>query len=230
MIDAVDSLVVEWMRAIAKRIDVTLLQPGSAPEREGICVCLLDVHDSPALRNHALPPLQVRLRYLVFAHAADAAREHKMLGDLMLAALDPESPDRPEMDVEFDPPSPELWRALALPPRPSFWLRVPLRKERPRRPGTMVTKPLVLQGEPLVDLEGVVLGPGDVPIAGAEVEIGGLDRWTRTDGAGRFVLRSISALPRNRSFVVRAKGRELAVVADASSAEPLVIRLALQEP
>jgi hypothetical protein len=94
----------------------------------------------------------------------------------------------------------------------------------------MVRQPLRLEGASMVDLSGRVVGPGDVPLSDVEVEITGLQRWTRTDAAGGFVLRSIPAQPRTRTFVVRVKGQVMTFTSEQPTSEPLVIHCKFPEP
>lgn len=232
MIDGVDRRIEGWLQASLEGVEVTWQSPPTPCVRACIRLLLLDILDAPPPRGDSIPPLQVRLRYLAFAHAPDVESEHRLLGRLIFTLLDPESPERPEVDVVCQPPSPELWRALEMTPRPCIGLIVPLRKERSMPPSRRVTEPLRMLSTRLSELSGVVLGPGDLPIAGAEVELGGLDRHTNTDSSGRFVLHGLPTPTIERPLMIRTKGRRHSVTVDPSTAtsrEPIVIRIPFTE-
>ena len=74
-------------------------------------------------------------------------------------------------------------------------------------------------------MEGVVLGPGDVPISDAFVEIPSLALTTRSDGRGRFRFAAIPTAPAKQQLRVRAKAREFPFTVDSS--KPSVLRLDL---
>ena len=75
----------------------------------------------------------------------------------------------------------------------------------------------------MVPLRGVVLGPGDVPIAGARVEIPPANLSTSTDRLGRFAFAAVASGPYPTTLRVLAKGRELTQTVVTVGAEPIVI-------
>jgi hypothetical protein len=83
----------------------------------------------------------------------------------------------------------------------------------------------------LVSLEGVILGPEDVPISGASVELVDLETTTRTDSRGAFVFEAVPSEPPPRRLLVRVKGKETDIDLDALpfGDEPLVIRIDLSD-
>jgi hypothetical protein len=144
-----------------------------------------------------------------------------MLFELAFAAL-----DREDIDVEVDPPAPELWLALGVPPGPCLRLAVPVRRARPEPSVRRVLHPLVVDSDALATLAGWVRTPDDQAIPGARVEVPDLDRRTLTDRDGRFRLEALPSAHRRVDVRVRAKGREvwISVAADADR-DALVIRL-----
>jgi hypothetical protein len=118
----------------------------------------------------------------------------------------------------------EYWVALAAAPRPSFVIRVPLRRERPVPRAKLVTRRMVVHGSPMAVLHGVVLGPGEIPLMGAVVEVPALSLSTRTGHDGRFAFAGVPSDPPVK-LRVRAKGREMFVVPlqPRPAQEPLVI-------
>jgi hypothetical protein len=89
--------------------------------------------------------------------------------------------------------------------------------------------PIVVRGAPLAPLEGLVLGPGDVPISDAFIALPKLSATTRSDRRGRFRFAAVpSDVP--TAIVVRAKAGEFPfTVASPPESEPVVLRLALSE-
>ena len=76
-------------------------------------------------------------------------------------------------------------------------------------------------------MEGVVLGPGDVPISDAFIEIPLLALATRTDKRGRFRFAAVPTAPAEQQLRVRAKAREFPFTVDSSKTPPFVLRLDL---
>jgi hypothetical protein len=90
-----------------------------------------------------------------------------------------------------------------------------------------VLLPLVVEQARFVSVEGVVLGPNELGLAGAEIDVVGIDRGTRTDRRGRFRIGSLPGDPVASRLRVRAKGVEVvvAVPADPQLARMMVIHL-----
>ncbi len=99
-----------------------------------------------------------------------------MLGTLIFAAL-----AVTDWQVEQERLPPDTWAAFGTPPRPSFVLRLPVIKERPEPAVKLVRKPLTVKHTGLVGLHGAVLGPEDIPIAGARVELPAFGLSATTD-------------------------------------------------
>ena len=148
-----------------------------------------------------------------------------MLGALVIGAL-----ENPEFEVEQDPVPISLWTALGIPPRPAFVIRVPFRHERPQKLAPPVRHPLVVKRLPLRSFKGQIVGPGNIPIMNAQVELPSLDLSTITDSRGTFHFSSIPDEPGEKLLRVRAKGQEFSINAKqaASETEPLVIQLQLE--
>ena len=148
-----------------------------------------------------------------------------MLGALVVAAL-----ENPEFEVEQEPLPLSLWTALGIAPRPSFVLRVPFKHERPEKLAPRVRKPLVIKHLPLRSFEGIILGPEDIPLMNAQVELPSLELSTHTDSKGRFQFSAIPAAPGKKLLRVRAKGQEFSINTEqaGSDQDPLVIHLQLE--
>lgn len=222
MIDSVDASVRDWASTVAPDTPVSLLPPGRIEDRPCVGLYLLDLLHAPARHDKRSVPLQFVLRYLVTAWHEDPAIAHGLLGRLLVAAS-----DHREMELELQPLSAEAWRAFGVAPRPAFLLRVPLRIERPEPLARQVTKTVEVLHRPIGSLSGLLLGPNDIPIANARVELVGSDAKASTDSRGRFRLDSIPAGPQARRLRISAKGRTLTAGAPAQGdpSRPVLIRL-----
>jgi hypothetical protein len=225
MIDEIDRHLSDWIGTILKKVEVSLLPPARELKGRGVGLYLLDLTPAPVPRGIRKPPLQIKLRYLVTTHADDPLESHRMLGKLLIAAL-----QESEFEVEQEPLPIALWEALQVEPRPSFVLRVPLTHEQPEKLAPPVRLPLVIKSTQFATLTGQVVGPENIPIANARVEVPALELHTHTDSNGRFHFSTVPVDPFPKLLRVRAKGQEFSVDTKqvASAAEPLVIHLQLE--
>jgi hypothetical protein len=165
------------------------------------------------------------LRYLITTQAPKPEDAHQMLAALVIAAH-----DHPEFEVEQEPLPLSLWSVLGIPPRPAFVLRVPFRHERPEKLAPRVRKPIVIKQIALHSFGGQILGPEDIPLMNAQVELPALELFTTTDFKGRFFFSAVPAAPGARLLRVRAKGQEFSINTEqaGSDQDPLVIHLQLE--
>jgi hypothetical protein len=222
VIEHADVLVSEWAAAVTgSGVPVVLAPPSDdRTPATGVSVFLMELVSRPALRGERRTPLQLGLRYLVTTWAEDPLSAHRLLGSLVLAAMEVES-----FEVDLTPPSPLTWAALGAAPRPGFVLQVLLRMPRPHPVAAPVRGPLVVQGVALTRLTGVLLGPGDIPIAAARIELPAAGAATETDSLGRFWFPGVPAEPERKLVRVRARGRQLDVeIAQRDGSQPVVIR------
>jgi hypothetical protein len=225
MIDEFDRDLTAWVGKTLDHVDVSLTPPGASKATKEVSLYLLELIQSPPARGTRRPPLMMTLRYLVTTTAPKPEEAHQMLGTLVLAAL-----QNPEFEVEQEPLPLALWTALGIAPRPSFVLRVPFRQERPEKLAPPVKHPIVIKQLPLRSFEGRIVGPENIPIMNARVELPSLDLYTSTDSRGRFRFSSVPAAPGARLLRVRAKGQEFSINTEqaASDKDPLVIQLQLE--
>jgi hypothetical protein len=203
---------------------VVLDPPGTRTGTRGVSLYLLECVSDPPLRGPGRSPLQVRLRYLVTAWGETPEEAHRLLGMLMFASM-----DNPPVELEVDllPLAPETWTALGSTAQPSFVLVVPYKQERPQPQVKYVLKPLVVQTAPLLTVAGTVVGPGDVPLAGAQVEIAGLNMYEQTDERGQFSFRSAPGGPYPIRLRIVAKGRRMEYDVTGQPDAPITIRFDL---
>lgn len=223
MIDQVDERISDWILSLTN-LTPSFALPHGEPEELSVFVYLLDVVDDPLRRNTTRPPTQPVLRYLISTSSSNFKQAHQLLGALLNAAL-----DNAEFEVELGPLSEKVWPALSLAPRPGFILRAALPREFPPSRVQLVTRGAELGGSPLVDFFGLVLGPGQVPIAGARVEVPNLYRYAYADGRGRFRLPGVPAAPKEKTLLLKAKQRQqLFTIAETGAPdEPVVLTMDL---
>jgi hypothetical protein len=209
MIDDVDRQLKDWAMTVVGDVEVSLHPPGKPIQGRTVGLYLMDLSRVQTPRGQDPPPHQVLLRYLVTTSSENCEEAHHMLDELMFAALANTS-----FEVESEPIPVSLWSALDVVPRPAFIVRVPLRRERPKRIVPMVRQPVVVETSAIMSLQGVVVGPGDVPLMGARVEMPELHVSATTDHNGRFRFGGVPVAPTKKKLRVRAKGRELTIEAD----------------
>jgi carboxypeptidase family protein len=227
MIERIGQEIREWIGSIITGAEVALGLPDDNAQNAQVALYLLDLSQSRCARVGKLPPFKINLRYLVTARSPRAEEAHKLLGELIFAALEKPEKEPPEFEVVVEPMPVEAWAVLGAAPQPSFFLCAPLRLERPEPAVPMVKEPVVLQPSPMRMLSGVVYEAGGMPIMGARVELLTLGIATRTDGGGRFRFAGVPSNGRLK-LLVQAKGQTKEVDYSVGD-EPLEIRLHLLE-
>jgi len=221
VIDQADRDLQAWVKSVVAGVEVILGPPRQLDGKHGVSLYLLALTDPPPAWMNRQPATRVALRYLVTAWAEDDVAAHHLLGQLVLAVM-----EKREYELDLAKLPATLWTALGIAPRPAFTLCVPLHIERPELVTRLVQGPLVVRGAPVMSLQGIVLGPGDIPIVGASVEIPSLQLSNHTDARGRFYFSSVPGEPQSIQLLVKARGRAQSVTLEqpASDREPLAIR------
>lgn len=219
MIDEVDARLKTWVENVLGTVDVALTPPRETQTDPVVHLYLLQVVPELSSPDGKRSPVQVMLHYLITVRAEQPEQAHKLLGGLVLAAI-----DNSDFTLDFDPLSMETWIALGVEPQPAFILKIPLEREQPEPDVALVRVPMVLRASSIATLQGVVLGPEDFPLHGALVELPDSRLYQRTDSHGRFRFPTVPADPPVKRVRVSAKGHELELEVD-SSAEPVVIHL-----
>lgn len=226
VIDEVEKQIAAWISDVHNNVPVRTVAPGEIANERCFGLYLLDLLPAPPTEQGPSKLFQLILRFLVTAWADTPEESHRLLGELALSLS-----EHPVYDLELTPLPAQSWSAFGVAPRPSFMLRAPLQKERSQPVVKLIREPMVLRESPLVALEGVVLGPDEIPITGAFVELVSSQQSTYTDQKGRFVFPAVPAVPSRKKLRVKAKGRELAVLAEhrADAPEPIMIHVDIAE-
>jgi hypothetical protein len=225
MFNETDRNVVSWAGKALDGVPVSLEPPRADGAAKGISLYLLELVQSTADRGVRRPPILMTLRYLVTTGGSTPEEAHKMLGALVVAAY-----ENPDFEVEQEQLPLALWTALGVPPRPAFVLRVPFIHERKQKLAPPVKHPLIIKRFPLRSFKGQIVGPENIPLMNARVELPSLDLSTNTDSKGRFHFASVPDAPGTKVLLVRAKGQEFSINAEQADSEdePLVIHLELE--
>jgi hypothetical protein len=211
VIEQVDELLANWAQTVLGEGTVSFGVPDNHHGQAAIQIYLLDLVDCPPPRGGiGTPPLQFALRYLVTTSIGESGNfkeAHRLLSQLVFAAM-----ETSEFEIELNGLPASTWYALGIVPRPCFLLRVPVRKERPAPATQLVRYPPLVEVTSLTSLQGVVLGPNQVPWVGARVELLSLQISTRTNTKGQFRFPSVPREPQAKQLRIDAKGREFNVV------------------
>src|SRR5205823_1968272 len=119
-----------------------------------------------------------------------------------------------DFEAELDPIPVSTWAAFGIAPRPAVVLRMPVKKPRALPEIPRVGGPLVVCMTAVRAVKGVVLGPGEQPLADARVTLPSLTLSTRTDARGCFGFETIPAEPRTIEVRVEVKGTARSVTQD----------------
>lgn len=223
MIDTIDRQLKDWVTSTVADTDVRLSMPAAKVDRPTVILHLLEMAYAVPSRRDGPKPVELALHYLVTTCAKTTEDAHRLLGELFFAAV-----GDTDLSVGLQPIPIEVWRALGAIPQPAFRIVAPLVRERavdtPR-----ITRPVQFSVSPLTTVDGVVLGPGDVPIPRARVQLSGTADVAYTDNQGRFCFRGVSASPVTKELRVVARGIEQTVAESFSAEKPIVIRFQPQE-
>jgi hypothetical protein len=221
MIDQIDERLKAWVTSVSGAVDVAFAPPRAAQGDSDPVVHLYLMKIAPVLAtpDTTRPPKQVKLHYLVAVRAADPVQAHNLLGALVLSAL-----DSTDFEIDYEPPSPEMWLALGAELQPAFVIQVPFSREKPVVNPQLVRVPMVTHATSITSLQGVVVGPKDLPLSGILVELPTLRQYQRTDSRGRFRFPTVPADPPTKHLRLSGKGHELEIDVDQST-DPLVIQL-----
>lgn len=165
-------------------------------------------------------PIRFRIRFLLTT--AEPAH-YDLLDKVLVAALAAGDPT-----VSIDPVPVELWRALGLHPGPALTIEVPARVIPAGPEAPLIRTPLHLEHVAIRPLEGRLLGPGDLPLAGMRVEVAGGHVTTHSDTEGRFRL---AGVPAGQRIALRLSGRQRTLVAEVTPEqdEPVIIHCDFEE-
>jgi hypothetical protein len=221
MFDAADEQVGRWVREILPDAELRLTPPAQQGDSPVVHLYLTEIRTAPAVRHDRRPPLTVGLCYLVVVSSQDPLQAHRWLGQLLFAAM-----ENKRFEVDLQAITDDTWRAFGLVPQPAFLLRLPFSLDRPHE-YQRVTKQPTIRAVPAVAFTGILIGPDEVPIAGARVTLAELGLNTTTDKDGRFRFAAVAPSSQPKRLRIHARGLEMETLAVPTSDrvnEPAIIR------
>jgi hypothetical protein len=223
MIAAAHQRLRNWIAALTDNIEISMSPPGREEETgSGVHLYLMEVSHPVITRQDRNRVLQLTLRYLITVWSPQAEEAHELLEKLLVSAM-----ENADVQIESEPPPLSFWAAYGLSPRPSFILRCTLQHEQPERVGTIVRSPPLVRSAPLRRLEGIVLGPEDIPLGNARVQAPGQGLTARTDPDGRFRFLAMPADAPVERLAVEVRGQTVSVSVGGGTGEqgaPLILR------
>jgi hypothetical protein len=210
-VDQVTRRLVAWIEAALPGQPVAVVASTATEMPEGATVRLRRAipQRRPA---EAQSPLALMLHYEIAVRLADPLAEQRAIGELAFAAL-------AEADFEIEAEGGEHGP-------PTLMLRTRLLRGRPLSRQARVREPLRADLRVIGSLQGVVLGPGDLPIPDAVVAIPAIGQRTSTDADGRFRFAAAPAGSEPLALTVDAKGVRVDLVATPGG--PVTIRVPLE--
>jgi len=228
MIEQADRLIEKWVLSVMERSQsqaAVLFDPSrDVAKPPFVGVHLFEVQPGNRVVKAKKARTQLTLKYWVTVSHESATEAHRLLGELLLSALDPElMPGLPPgLEVESSPREQASWHASGLPPA-GFVIRLPVLHDRPIQQAPPVMLPIDLLARPVTRLRGRVLGPADEPIVGTEVELPMLGKTVRTDGRGGFVFEALPQHEKGASLRFRVRGHDQVIA--ATHGQPVTIRI-----
>ena len=232
-IEEADERLVTWVKSVvdksgdAAEVSLDLSPPSAGKTR--VSVYLMQVIPKPVVRaQRDRETFTLDLRYLVTSWGADLKAAHRILGDLMFAAL-----KLTEMEIENEAVPPSIWQGFGLGLRPSFSLRVPVQQVLTVKLAPKVQKSVIFHGpkqpagSPLAPLFGHIVWPEGIDVPDARIEMPSLKLSTHLDAQGRFYFPDVPLEPPVNRVLVHAKGRQINVspVRRPPCDQPLLIKI-----
>ncbi|MGG6295123.1 Pvc16 family protein [Leptolyngbya sp. AN02str] len=206
MIELIDRSLKDWVTSVVGSAEVSFAAPSDTHTGQGVGLYLLELAYKPSASSTFRLPLQLSLHYLVTTWAESAEQAHHLLGKLIFAAI-----ETPDFEVQIEPIPVAVWVAFHVVPRPAFVLRVPLKRDRPQTIAPPVRVAPDVQVSPSTTLQGQVVGPSDMPLMGAQVELAALKRTTVTNAKGEFEFAAVPTHPPIQRLYVTTKGHRFSV-------------------
>jgi len=217
--DEITRSLCDWIKTVSSDNAVTVRSAADWNAAPGIALRLVSMSPTPTPRNSRRTQT-IRLDYFITPSLDDPLAEHRLLGELLFAAF-----DRSDFRIVAQDDAAKLRDDLKLPLLPGLFVSADLQREPEAIAAKPVRRPLVIKGDTIQPLEGVVLGPQDTPIMDALVELPALNLSVLTDERGRF---RFGGTPSSGSTKLFATKNHVRVGVDAGPARPVTIRIPLE--
>lgn len=207
MIDEIDHRLKEWIATVIdSKYDVSFEYPASGSNKPTVSVYLYQMENAVPRSAARDIPLEITLSYLLTVQSEDQPEAHRTLGNLLFAAK-----SRSDLEVGFPALSADFWRALGIVPLPHFCLRLPLAMARVIEQTPRIKAPPSINVGSLTQLKGLILGPGNQPVAGAKITLAHSNTFTYADNSGSFSIAADSKSQRQLDCRIDAKGKQFSI-------------------
>src|SRR5215468_6781268 len=112
MIERIGQEIRGWIGSVVTGAEVSLGLPSDDPQKAQVGLYLMDLSQSNCARVGKLHPFKISLRYLVTARSPRTEEAHRLLGELIFAALQKPEKEAPEFEVVIQPLPVEAWAVL----------------------------------------------------------------------------------------------------------------------
>ena len=218
--DDVTREIVAWVQECLPELPVRILVSDDVERRPGITVQLANIAPLPGPRTDRAS-FVLAIDYLISVQSKDPLAAHRAVGELVFAAL-----QRPDLEICQASAIAAVGERQDNHALPGVLIRAKLARDRVFDQAPLVRRPPVVEAEGVVPLEGIVLGPNDIPVPDATVEITALGASVLTDGRGRF--RFAAAPSGSKPVKLSARKRAAHAYVDAGPGEIVTIRLPLE--
>lgn len=218
--DDVTREIVAWVQESLPDLPVRVLASDDVERRPEITVQLANIAPLPGPRSDRAP-FVLAIDYLISVRSDDPFAAHRAVGELLFAAL-----RRPDFEIRQGLAITAATERQDNHVLPGVLIRAKLARDRVFDQAPLVRRPPVVEVEGVVPLEGIVLGPNDIPVPDAAVEIIALGASVLTDGQGRF--RFAAAPGGAKPVKLSARKRAAQAYANALPGEIVTIRLPLE--
>jgi hypothetical protein len=206
----------EWIGSVTPDTPVNVRSSSDWSPHKGIALRLLSIRPLAAPRGRQ-PTQNLQLCYLVSVTLDDVLAEHRTLGELVFALA-----DRTDYQLLSQDAATALRSEMSFPPCAGVMLAVNLQRQKQIARMPPVRRPVVVRTAPVAAVEGIVVGPEDVPLMDARVEAPALNLSSQTDFRGRF------RLPAAPPTKLIASKNNIRVAIDWQGDQPLTIRIPLE--
>lgn len=209
----------EWLGELLPDLPVALAAGADPAGFLGVAIRLLAITPRIVPLNPGRKSAALALDYLVTVRLDDVRAAHAAVSEIAFAVLGDGA-----YELVIGSPTGELCAALGVAPCPGLVLRTELRRD-----AQVPLAPLVREAprpslEALVHARGRVVGPGNLPIAGALVTIAGTSRCCTTGPDGRFRF----AIPAGQPATVTARARSREVSASLAPEVETILTLQME--
>lgn len=223
MIDEIDLRLKEWIATVIdSNFQISFEHPGKLDNKPTVSVYLYSLDNSMPTSVAREIPLQITLSYLLTVKSENQMESHQTLGKLLFAAK-----EQADFEVEFPALPTGYWQSFGTVPLPYFTIRLLLVKARNAEQVPRIIEPPRVDIGTLSNIEGIILGPNNIPISAAKITLEHTKTVSYTDNNGCFSIATNSASLKIFNCKIDAKGKQfsISVPVQKKQHKPITIHL-----